>query len=329
MLQVGGPTMAEVRSLEDMMQAVRAFQESRVFLTALELDIFRILGEGAAAPDAAAALGTDPRATAMLLDALTALGALEKAAGIYRCTPESRAFATTRPGLMHTVRKWDTWSTLTACVRTGTTAKRPGSERDEAGTEHFMGAMHARAARAASRLVEAVGTEGVGHMLDLGGGPAAFAIAFAQARPGLRAEVLDLPAVVPIAERHIREAGLSSRVTARAGDLRTSDLGRGYDLILASAVCHILDEAENQDLFRRCAAALAPGGRLVVRDFILEPDRTGPKEAALFALNMLTGTAHGNVYTEAEYRAWLEAAGFQSVERRREDGEDLLIATLA
>ena len=319
--------MAEVRSLEDMMQAVRAFQESRVFLTALELDVFRVLGEVSTAPEAAARLGTDPRATAMLLDALVALGALEKERGEYRCTPESAAFASARAGLMHTVRKWDTWSTLTDCVRTGTTAKQPDMDRDGEGTEHFIGAMHVRALRTASRLVETLGTAGVDRLLDLGGGPATFSIAFAQARPALRAEVLDLPGVVPIAERHIREAGLSARVTVRAGDLRSGELGRGFDLILASAVCHIFSEAENQDLFRRCARALAPGGRLAVRDFILDPGRTGPKEAALFALNMLTGTRGGNVYTEADYRAWLGAAGFRTITRLR-DGEDLVVASL-
>jgi hypothetical protein len=321
------PSMPDSRSLDDLLTTLRSFQESRTLLTALELDLFNILGEGSTGPAAASRAGTDARATEMLLNALVALGALEKEGGVFRCTPESRALAAARGELMHTVRKWATWSTLTDCVRTGSTARSPEEKRDEAATEHFIGAMHARAQRMAGPLAAFIDTAGPVRMLDLGGGAATFSIAFAQANPLLQAEVLDLASVVPIAERHIREAGLSARVTTRVGDLRSSELGTGYDLLLASAVCHILGEAENLDLLRRCACALNPGGRLVIREFILDPDRTGPKEPALFALNMLVGTSRGNVYTEAEYREWLQAAGFGYITRRR-NGEDLLIAVM-
>jgi predicted O-methyltransferase YrrM len=316
------------RSLDELIATLRSFQESRTLLTALELDLFSLLDEGSTGAVVASQAGTDARATEMLLNALVALGALEKEGEVFRCTAASRSFATARGELMHTVRKWNSWSTLTDCVRTGTTAKSPEGKRDEAATEHFIGAMHARAQRVAAPLAAFIGTKGPTRMLDLGGGAATFAIAFAQANPLLQAEVLDLETVVPIAQRHIQEAGLTARVTTRVGDLRSSELGTGYDLLLASAVCHILGEAENRDLLQRCACALNPGGRLVIREFILDPDRTGPPEAALFALNMLVGTARGNVYTEAEYRAWLQAAGFGTVTRRR-NGEDLLIAVMA
>lgn len=313
-----------VRPLEDMLQAIRGFNESRVFLTAIELDLFRSLGEGATADETALRTGTDPRATSMLLSALVALGALEKEGDVFRCTCASKTFATSRMEFMHTIRKWDTWSTLTECVRTGVTARTPG-RREADGIEAFIGAMHARALLVADRLVASVGATDVCRMLDLGGGAGTFALAFARANPRLRAEVLDRPDVVPIASRHIVEAGLAGRVAAREGDLRTDAFGEGYDLLLASAVCHMFDEAGNQDFLRRCALALMPGGRLVIRDFLLDPDRTGPKEAALFALNMLVSTTRGNVYTEDQYRTWLTAAGFGVITRHR-DGEDLLIA---
>jgi cyclopropane fatty-acyl-phospholipid synthase-like methyltransferase len=165
-------------------------------------------------------------------------------------------------------------------------------------------------------------------MLDVGGGPGTFSIAFAQAHPDLLAEVLDLGSVLPLAERHIREAGLSDRVAVRAGDLRTDDFGGGYDLVLVSAICHMLDEEENRDLFRRCAKALVAGGRVVIREFILDPDRSGPPGAALFALNMLVGTRRGNTYTEAEFRLWLEQAGFGEI-RRPDPAGELIIGTRA
>ena len=101
----------------------------------------------------------------------------------------------------------------------------------------------------------------------------------------------------------------------------------GYDLVFLSAICHMLSEEENRDLFRRALAALAPGGRVVVQDFILDADKTGPKFAALFSLNMLVGTRAGASYSEPEYAAWLAEAGFQDVRRVRLPGSaHLMIA---
>jgi ubiquinone/menaquinone biosynthesis C-methylase UbiE len=158
-------------------------------------------------------------------------------------------------------------------------------------------------------------------MLDVGGGSGAYAIAFAQANPHLRAEVLDLRSVVPIAQTHIDAAGISGRVVTRAGDLTKDDLGSDYDLILLSAICHMLSPAENQDLLRRSYRALAPGGRVIIRDFILEPEKTAPRAAALFAVHMLLNTRGGSTYSGEEYRSWLAAAGFQQIRLLNESGD--------
>jgi cyclopropane fatty-acyl-phospholipid synthase-like methyltransferase len=150
-------------------------------------------------------------------------------------------------------------------------------------------------------------------MLDVGGGSGAYSIAFAQANPALEAEVFDLPTVVPIAERHVDEAGLRARIRTRTGDLRTEAFGGGYDLVLVSAICHMLGPEENRDLFARIRKALVPGGRVVVQDFIVDDSGTAPTQAALFAVNMLVGTEAGGTYSEAEYTAWLQGAGFPTV----------------
>jgi cyclopropane fatty-acyl-phospholipid synthase-like methyltransferase len=125
---------------------------------------------------------------------------------------------------------------------------------------------------------------------------------------------MDQSQVAPIAQAHIREAGLEGRVHVRCGDLRSSSFGEGYGLAFVSAICHMLSPEENRDFLRRCFPALAPHGRIVIQDFILEPEKTAPKSAALFALNMLTGTRGGSTYSEPEYRAWLEAASFRHIQ---------------
>ena len=310
--------MTEPRTLPDLLLAMRGFQESRVLLTAMELDVLPACGAGNTAAGVAEAVGADPRACGMLLNALAALGALAKDGDRYRCTAAGEALGRERAGMLHMVHLWDTWSGLTACVKSGTSARSgpPGGQ-----VEHFIAAMHARARTVAGDALRVVGARGVRRLLDVGGGPATFAIAFAQAEPELHAEVLDLGPVVPIARGHIREAGLEAQVTAREGDLRSDGLGAGYDLVLVSAICHMLGEDENRDLLSRCVKALAPGGRVAVREFILDPDRAGPPAAALFALNMLVGTSRGNTYTEAEYRSWLEAAGCREVTRPEPAGD--------
>jgi len=104
-------------------------------------------------------------------------------------------------------------------------------------------------------------------------------------------------------------------VTTRAGDILADPFGSDFDLVFVSAICHMFGEAENEGLVARCARALAPGGRLVIQDFILDESGTSPKFAALFSINMLTGTKGGRSYAESEYAEWMTKAGLADVRR--------------
>jgi (2Fe-2S) ferredoxin/predicted O-methyltransferase YrrM len=308
---------------DEVNELTRAFQESRAILTALELDLFTAVGDGAGATAVAAKLGADARAMEMLLNAVTAIGFLHKHGDLFRNTDvSSRYFCATsrenaRPALLHTAHLWSGWSTLTECVRTGTMAvAEEMSDRGVHWADTFIAAMHRNAMERAPLVVEAVGTAGILRMLDVGGGSGAYSIAFAKANRDLEAEIFDVPVVAPIAERTVRLAGLADRVSVRVGDLRSDRFGEEkYDLILLSAICHMLGTDENCDLLSRCYAALAWRGRIVIQDFILEPDKTSPKSAALFALNMLVGTRSGRSYSELEYSFFLQGAGFCNIRR--------------
>jgi SAM-dependent methyltransferase len=128
-----------------------------------------------------------------------------------------------------------------------------------------MAAMQHNARNRAPFVVEALGTEGVRRILDLGGGPAIYSIAFARASSEVQCEILDLPAVVPLTREYLTEAGLSSRISVRTGDMLAEDLGSGWDLIMLNAICHMFSEEQNRGLFRRARRALAPKGRLAVQ----------------------------------------------------------------
>ena len=322
---------------DDLTRMVRGYQESRILLTAVELDVFTAVGEGATAATVATRCGTDRRATELLLNALVALGVIRLAGDCYANGPAAGQFLVAgapddaRIALRHNLSLWNTWSSLTDAVRVGHTALRPEMrDRDDDWTVPFIAAMHRGASARAPQVVEAVGAARVRRMLDVGGGSGAYSIAFARANPELVAVVLDLPTVLPIADGHIGDAGLSRRISTRAGDLRRDDFGSGYDLVFLSSICHMLGPDGNRDLLARSARALGPGGRVVVQDFILEPERTGPRQAVLFAINMLVGTEEGSTYSEAEYASWLTAAGLSDVRRIRLKGPaDLMVGERA
>ncbi len=309
---------------DDLYEMIRGFMPSRAVLTALELDVFTALDGGGTAAEVAAKIHADARAAEMLLNVLASLKLLEKSGGRFSTTAISRRYFAAgsrdnaRPGLLHIANLWRRWSTLTAAVQAGTAVDSDG--RDGGAVESFIAAMDRNARERAPHVVAAVGAGDIQSMLDLGGGSGAYAIAFARANPQLRAQILDVEEVLPLTQQYIRQAGLDGRVTTRAGDMLTGKLGTGYDLILISAICHMFSPEENQRLFARAGQSLAPKGRLVIQDFILEADKTSPRFAALFSLNMLVGTRAGSDYSEPEYAQWLRGAGFAEVLRVRLPG---------
>ena len=309
---------------DELNDMVRGFMPSRAVLTALELDIFTAIADGASVEPIARKIGADPRATEMLLNSLVSLRLIEKRDGKFFNTPVSARFFAegsldnARGGLIHTAHLWHRWSTLTECVLAGTSVQP--RVRDGSWTKPFIAAMDRSAKERAGAVVKAIAGSGIKRMLDLGGGSGAYSIVFARAIPGLTSEILDTADVVPLAQEYIRNAGLADRVTTRVGDMLRDPLGTNYDLVLVSAICHMFSPTENRDLFLYAYNALAPRGQIVVQDFILEPEKTAPRVAALFSLNMLVGTRAGSSYSEPEYASWLRDAGFSDVRRVRLPG---------
>ncbi len=316
---------------DDLNEMIRGFMPSRAILSGLELDLFTAIGEGASAEHVAKKIGGDPRATEMLLNALASLKLLEKKTGTFSPTPVSARFLSAdsrdshRMALLHIANIWHRWSTLTDRVRPGGEA-----DRNDSPVKAFIAAMDRNARERIGPVLNAVGTAGVKRMLDLGGGSGAYSIAFAKANPDLHSDIMDQHEVVPLTRDYIREAGLKDRIRTKVGDMLRDPLGADYDLVLISAICHMFSPAENRRLFAHAFEALAPKGRIVVQDFILEPDKTAPRHAALFSLNMLVGTESGASYSEPEYAAWLQEAGFSEIRRAPLPGNSgLMIAVRA
>ncbi len=275
------------------------FQQSRVLLSAIELRLFGLIGDGGQTSDELAGrASTDPRATDRLLNALCAMRLLVKRDGEFAA------------GLGHTASMWHTWSGLTDAVREGRPSLRAAiNDRGDAWLKPFIAAMHYRAVQQAPRVADLIGLDGVARVLDVGGGSGAFAMAFAAKKPGLVAVVFDLPNVLPLTRGYIAEADLTCCVTTAVGDYLVDPLPRGFDLVFLSAVIHSNSAGQNAALIRSCAGALNPGGRVAVLDWVMSDDRVAPAAGAFFALNMLVATDHGDTFTEGEIRGWMDGAG--------------------
>lgn len=303
------------------MEAVYAFRASRIILTAFELGLFSMLGAAARrAPRLAELAGVDPRACERLLNALCALGLVRKSKGSFRNAKISRELLVQgRPrflaGLGHSARQWRSWGTLSDAVRCGTAVSVRPAGSDEKRRQGFIAAMHERASAQAPRIVGLLDLASVERSLDIGAGSGAYSLALARARKTLRATAFDLPEVLALTRGYVRRAGLLRRFDFIAGDFNRNGFGSGYDLVLLSAIVHMNDAGQNQRLIARAAAALNPGGQLVVQDFIMRPDRTRPAAGAFFALNMLVATARGDSYTASEIGSWMRAAGLQRIKQ--------------
>jgi SAM-dependent methyltransferase len=311
--------MTKDLSRESIQKTARNFTTARILLTGVDLDLFSMLAsEKLSAARIASRLSSNLRATTMLLDALTALGYMVKEDNLYRTEPSLSSLLSKDspesilPGLQHAAHLWKTWSQLTDVVLKGGPARKWETDRKEY-MKAFIGSMHLGSAQEAPKAIDAISPVRAKAFLDVGGASGSYVIAFLKTVPGMKATIFDLPDVVQMARERLSEEGLLDRVHLVAGDYNKADLPSGHDLALLSAIIHQNSHEQNIALYRKVFSALDPGGRIVIRDYVMEPDRTEPASGTIFAINMLVNTEEGNSYTFDEIRNGLTEAGFERV----------------
>ena len=300
---------------DSLLARLRSFMEARLILTAAEHDLFTTLGERwLTASELASERNLEPEPLAVVLDALAALGLLSKRDGGYATTPGARSLLTADspdsvlPVALHQAHLWSTWSRLSArLVPPGTSHIAPDRTRS------FIGAMDTIARPQAEEIVATVNPRGVRRVLDVGGASGTYTQAFLDALPEARATLFDLASVIPLARERLGASGHAARVHFVAGDYGVDDFPPGHDLVFLSAIVHSVAPDRLTALFRKAHDALVAGGRLVIRDYVMAPDRTTPVGGAIFAVNMLVNETGGRTYTLAELEAALRAAGFVRV----------------
>ena len=322
------------------LKMVRGFQPACVIIAGADLDVFTILHtRPVSAGQLAGKIRGDARAITILLDALTALGMLVKrpvAKPVYSVPPAVAAVladngAQCMLGMVrHQGNCLRRWAQLGSVVRSGKPAARRPSVRGAGGDlDSFIRAMHEVSGPLAEPIISSLGPLKFTHLLDLGGASGTWTIPFLRRNPGAKATIFDRPDVIPMARRTIKRAGLAGRVNFAAGDYNSGAMPQGPDLAWVSAIVHQNSRAQNRAMFSRVFTVLPPGGRILIRDIVVDASRTRPVGAALFAVNMLTSTSGGSAFTFNEIRDDLTAAGFVKVKLlRRGEIMDSLISAL-
>lgn len=310
-------------SLEKVWSQLTGYQRTFALKAAVELDVFAHVGAGAGTIDELAKrCGAAPRGLRALLNHLVADGLLARDGAHYRLTPTSETFL--NPNGMSNIGSAahfitspmlvDSFARLTDAVRKGGTAV---PEHGTLAPEHpvwvdFARAMGPVAGMTGVLLANLLDIERAGalQVLDIAAGHGMFGIAVARMNPQVTVTALDWKNVLVVAEENARAAELGNRFRTLPGSALEIDFGQSYDIILVPNFLHHFDPATCERFLAKTRAALTPGGRTVIVEFVPDDDRSGPSDAVRFALVMLATTPAGDAYTYAEYKAMLRNAGF-------------------
>lgn len=316
-----------MKSIQEIVDLASAYYGSAVLFAAIDNDIFARVEAGEFASATEAAL---PRGVRLLLDACVAEGLLEKNDGVYSNTAAGRMAlvpggpADLTKAIRYNRDVYPAWGRLADFARTGKPVERPEIHlgEDPVRTKAFAASMFGRAMGIGRSVVPMVDLEapvegGEIRLLDLAGGPAAYAILLCQENPSLKCVTVDLKAISAEAAGYVERFGLRDRIECRAGDYHADTYEKGaYDAVTIFGALHQESPAQIVDILKRAHDALKPGGRLFVLDMMTDATRTAPKFSALFAVNMALTTENGWVFSDEELKGWMREAGFRPGETR-------------
>lgn len=307
------------------MQMINGGWVAAVLGSAVRHGVFDALeGEAGTAETVARKTGISLRGAQAVLDGLTGVGLLAHEGGRYRNTSEASTFLIKgKPSYLGGMAEVMTdgltdWAKLPESVKTGEPmAAETTDAPDNRFFETLVPAIAAMSFPVAQACADRLGIAKAGAVrwLDVGGGSGVWSAVWLQANKEASAFQLDWPGVNAVGRAFVDRFGVADRFHTIDGDFHTSDFGQSqYDYAIYGHIAHQETPEENVATFRKFRRALKPGGTLVINDFVLADDRTGHPFAMLFASQMLLATRGGFTWRQADYRHWLQQAGFTSVE---------------
>jgi ubiquinone/menaquinone biosynthesis C-methylase UbiE len=267
--------------------------------------------------------GLSARGTQALLDGLVGLGLVELIDGRYENSPEASEFLVEgKPAYTGGFVKFHfadmaRWSGMPDVVSTGVPiATDTADVTENPFWEQLVPAIAVLSVPSALTAADKLGLADAGpiSILDVGGGSGVYSAIWLDMNRQARSTQIDWKNVNRIASASTAEHGVGDRFRTVDGDFHTVDFGTSeHDIGVYSHIAHQETPADNVAVFLKFRRTLKPGGTLVINDFVVNNDRSGPPFPLIFNSMMLLQTPHGATWREADYRAWLNEAGFAEV----------------
>lgn len=314
---------------EPIVRVAQGFMASKFLFAANELGVFEQLP---ATLDQVAARCAIPRRTArIVLDALVAIGLLERQGDHYKNGPAAAAFLTgTGPlDLRRFLRlfnrlSYQGFAMLEDSVRTGKPRDYVRSDDDQ---EIFSAGVASFTIGAANGLAEVYDFSRHKKVLDLGGGTGVFLDIILSRYPAVRGTLFDSPEVAAIARKQLAKSKAASRIEVVAGDFMKDSIPGGHDAVIIANIVHYFSPENNTKIMRSLRAGVPSGARALIVDFWTDPTHTEPVPAALMAGEFLINCPEGDVYSRPDAAGWFAKSGWQEVDFKPLAGpQTLLIA---
>jgi len=294
-----------------------SYWRSCILITAAHFDLFGWIGQRERSLKALAAhLGGSPAGWQLFLNALCAMGLIQKRGEKYANSPFASRYLS-RGGatfLLPDYDAWDTWGRLASALSADT---RPMIQKpffsDQRKAKRLLHSLDLDGREIAPYLIDKLPLARTRTLLDVGGGLGAFSVAFCRRYPRLRATLVEHPRILPLARAAVRQAGMANRVRVIGVDFLRHALPQGFDTVFVSNVLHAHGIDENRSLLRKLYRCLNPQGHLIVRDVFMSRDRTAHEWAALFSVLLLLHTPRGRCYAREEILGWLRQSGFARI----------------
>ncbi|MGA8086507.1 MAG: methyltransferase [Terracidiphilus sp.] len=327
-------------SPDHILQTGVAFWASKTLLSAVEMEVFTELAKGPESLESLTGrLGLHPRSSRDFLDALVALGFLDRENGQYRNTPSSDVFLDKhKPSYiggmleMENLRLYNHWRFLTTALRTGQNQSESSGEvepfaalyADPTRLKGFLRAMTGISRGANMTIAAKFPWTNYQTVADCGTAQGDLIVQVALKNPHLACTGFDLPEVAPVFEEYVEENGLSSRVKFKPGSFFTDPLPQ-VDVIMMGHILHDWNLEEKKMLIRKAYEALPAGGAYVVYEALIDDDRSKNAFGLLMSLNMLIETPGGFDYTGADCVGWMKEAGFRETRVEHLVGPDSMV----
>jgi ubiquinone/menaquinone biosynthesis C-methylase UbiE/predicted transcriptional regulator len=304
-------------SFEQLNDILRAYRKSNVLFVAYELGVLDIISEKSVNVEIIEKeLGLSNDGLNRLLSALCAMGIIKKENNNYTISRDYDIYLNPLSSsyigslINHEIHLHKRWTQLSTSIKSGMPVKNTDEPIKFEDTQRFIKAMANIGQRTAPILLEKVNFNGNEHLLDLGGGPGKYIEKFCDKYPDMQLVLFDQPETIRAAQSALSKHKCYKNIKFISGDFLENILGKEYDIIFSSNVIHIFGPKDVKIIFDKCYQALKSGGRLLIKDFFLNDEYTGPVFTTLFSLHMLLSTNGGRCYSEKELISLMENSNF-------------------